>query len=119
MMKIRPAWIARSTVLAAAVMTAGSLAPATATAQVDGADAAALCTTSYPGVSGPDELSPCQWDMQVINALAAHGKATGLGVKVGVIDGGVDFTHPDLAGAIDRRPVVLLHLRHDADRRPG
>ena len=32
---------------------------------------------------------------------AAHATATGAGVKVGVIDGGVDFTHPDLAGAID------------------
>ena len=28
-------------------------------------------------------------------------RARGAGVKVGVIDGGVDFTHPDLAGAID------------------
>ena len=62
MMKIKPALIARSTVLAAAVMTAGSLAPATATAQVDGAAAAALCNTSYPGVTGPDQLSPCQWE---------------------------------------------------------
>src|SRR5262249_638329 len=60
-----------------------------------------LCATSYPGVTGPDQLSPCEWDMQVINAAAAHGKATGRGVRVGVIDGGVDFTHPDLAGAID------------------
>jgi subtilisin family serine protease len=39
--------------------------------------------------------------MEVINAGEAHATATGQGVKVGVIDGGVDFTHPDLAGAID------------------
>ena len=32
---------------------------------------------------------------------AAWAKATGAGVKVGVIDGGLEFTHPDLAGAID------------------
>ena len=31
----------------------------------------------------------------------SYAKATGLGVKVGVIDGGVDLTHPDLAGRID------------------
>jgi subtilisin family serine protease len=31
----------------------------------------------------------------------AWAAATGEGVTVGVIDGGVDFTHPDLAGAID------------------
>jgi subtilisin family serine protease len=37
----------------------------------------------------------------VINAGAAQATATGAGVTVGVIDGGVDFSHPDLAGAID------------------
>jgi subtilisin family serine protease len=82
------------------MLSTGSLAPAAA-APVDGTTAAARCTADYPGVTGPDQLSPCQWDMKVINALAAHEKATGLGVKVGVIDGGVDFKHPDLAGAID------------------
>lgn len=97
MTRIRTTWIASSTVLAAAMLSAGTLAAA----EVNGPTAAARCTTDYPGVTGPDQLSPCQWDMKVINALAAHPKATGLGVKVGVIDGGVDFTHPDLAGAID------------------
>ena len=103
MTRIKTVWIASSAVLAAAMLSAGSIAPAAADAQavIDGATAAALCFTSYPEVTGPDQLSPCQWDMEVINALAAHGTATGLGVKVGVIDGGVDFDHPDLAGAID------------------
>src|SRR5215207_8643041 len=77
-------------------------AGAATTAAIDGGDANTLCTTSYPGTSGPDQLSACQWDMGVINAGAdARAKATGKGVRVGVIDGGVDFTHPDLAGAID------------------
>jgi subtilisin family serine protease len=71
------------------------------TAAIDGATAAGLCTTAYPGTTGPDQLSPCQWDMTVIHAGEAHANATGDGVHVGVIDGGVDFTHPDLAGAID------------------
>ena len=71
------------------------------TAVIDGGAAKARCTLAYPGTSGPDQLSPCQWDMGVINAGDAQAKATGKGVKVGVIDGGVDFTHPDLAGAID------------------
>ena len=71
-------------------------------AVIDGATAAGRCTTSYPGGPfGPDQLSPCQWDMGKINSDASHTYATGAGVKVGVIDGGVDFTHPDLAGAID------------------
>ena len=71
-------------------------------AVIDGATASGLCSTSYPGGPfGPDQLSPCQWDMGVIHADAAHDYATGAGVRVGVIDGGVDFTHPDLAGGID------------------
>ncbi len=75
---------------------------ATTEAVIDGADGQARCTTSYPGVTGPDELSNCQWDMAKIDAGAAsRAIATGKGVRVGVIDGGVDFTHPDLAGGID------------------
>jgi lantibiotic leader peptide-processing serine protease len=76
-------------------------ASAESTAVIDGATAAGLCTTSYPGTTGPDQLSPCQWDMPVIHAGPAHAGGNGAGVKVGVIDGGVDFTHPDLTGAID------------------
>src|SRR5215475_8989093 len=103
MTRIRTSWITSSAVLATAMLWAGSILPAAAQTPVpvDGATAAGLCATAYPGVTGPDQLSPCQWDMQLINALAAHGKATGRGVRVGVIDGGVDFNHPDLAGAID------------------
>ena len=81
-----------------------SFVPASAntSAVIDGPAANALCITSYPGTSGPDQLSPCQWDMQAINTgAAAWAHATGKGVKVGVIDGGVDFSHPDLAGGID------------------
>jgi lantibiotic leader peptide-processing serine protease len=76
-------------------------APAATTAVIDGGTAATLCTTSYPGTTGPDQLSPCQWDMVDINAAAAHATATGNGVTVGIIDSGVDFTHPDLAGGIN------------------
>src|SRR4051794_30175881 len=82
----------------------GSVAAGSAAA-IDAGTAAGLCATSYPGTAGPDELSKCQWDMRVINATAATATvppaATGKGVRVGVIDGGVDFTHPDLAGGID------------------
>jgi subtilisin family serine protease len=39
--------------------------------------------------------------MQQIDTAAAHQSATGRGVRVGVIDGGVDLGHPDLAGGID------------------
>ncbi|MBI5029537.1 MAG: S8 family serine peptidase [Chloroflexi bacterium] len=77
-------------------------ASAGTTAAIDQATAAGLCTTAYPSApGGPDPLSPCQWDMAVIKAPQAQAKEKGGGVRVGVIDGGVDFTHPDLDGAID------------------
>ena len=102
-MKIKPFWILVLIVALTAPLFAGRVQPASAdsAAVIDGDTANARCQTSYPGTTGPDQLSSCQWDMAKINAGAAQAKATGEGVKVGVIDGGVDFTHPDLAGGID------------------
>lgn len=87
----------------AAQLFAGFARPAAASTEVliDESTAHTRCNTSYPGVNGSDPLSNCQWDMDRIQATLAHAQATGKGVKVGVIDGGIDFTHPDLAGAID------------------
>src|SRR5262245_5794948 len=91
--------------LAAAVLlvVVVQAAPASTTVLFDGAQANAMCTASYPGTSpGSDPLSPCQWDMRAINANGAtRAVEQGAGGKVGVIDGGIDFAHPDLAGAID------------------
>ena len=89
--------------LAAVVAVVGTFAFASiASAATPDGLARAQCLAAYAAPSGPDTLSPCQWDMQVINAgAAAHAVATGRGVKVGVIDGGIDFTHPDLLGGID------------------
>ena len=50
-------------------------------------------------VPNDEPLGACQWDMALINASndGSYGIATGDGVKVGVIDSGVDFFHPDIA----------------------
>jgi subtilisin family serine protease len=76
-------------------------ASAGSTAVIDGSTAAGLCAASYPATTDTDQLARCQWDMGVINATGARAVGKGKGVKVGVIDSGIDFTHPDLAGAID------------------
>ena len=94
----------RTAFVAAAVIALSGLAaaPAHSATVVDETTAHARCIAGYPGApSGPDPLSPCQWDMATIHAGAAWSTATGQGVRVGVIDGGVDLTHPDLTGAID------------------
>jgi len=77
----------------AGAATPGALSPA---------EASAGCEAFFGVAAGPEPLSACQWDMRTIHAGAASfANATGEGVSVGVIDGGVDFTHPDLVDNID------------------
>jgi subtilisin family serine protease len=60
-----------------------------------------ICNANYPavfGVPNGEPFGPCQWDMALINAGdESYAVATGAGVKVGVIDSGVDLGHPDIA----------------------
>ena len=49
-----------------------------------------------------EPLAQCQWDMALIHAdQATHARATGDGVRVGIIDSGVDLNHPDIAPNLD------------------
>lgn len=41
-----------------------------------------------------------QWALKALNAEKAWEKASGKGILVGVIDTGIDFLHPDLAGQL-------------------
>src|SRR4051794_22779358 len=58
-----------------------------------------------PSGHGPGEepLADLQWDMEMIGATpdAAQRRATGEGVDVGIMDTGIDATHPDLARNFD------------------
>lgn len=54
-------------------------------------------SAAKPGAEGPETFSHLQWDMEMINASDAHATATGDGVLVGIIDTGIDASHPDLA----------------------
>jgi lantibiotic leader peptide-processing serine protease len=71
-------------------------------------DAADMCATALAPVTGgaapsTEPLATCQWDMLQIHASTdgSYKVATGEGVRVGIIDGGVDITHPDVAPNLD------------------
>lgn len=51
-------------------------------------------TTGTPGAGDP--LSSYQWNMDLIRAPRAHAVGTGAGVRVGILDTGVDASHPDI-----------------------
>ena len=58
-------------------------------------------SNSVKPAPGTDSLTGYQWDMRMINAQTADGHVAteerGDGVLVGIIDTGVDGTHPDIA----------------------
>jgi subtilisin family serine protease len=69
-------------------------------------DLIARCSALYGadfGVPNSEPLGPCQWDMALINAgdNGSYQYAKGKGVTVGVLDSGVDFSHPDIAPNLD------------------
>ncbi|HEY6617134.1 MAG TPA: S8 family serine peptidase, partial [Vicinamibacterales bacterium] len=85
-------------------LTLGLITPARAATPgaLSPAQASAACQAFFGVAAGPEPLSACQWDMRTIEAGAAsYANATGSGVTVGVIDGGVDMTHPDLVANLD------------------
>ena len=60
-----------------------------------------------PPAPGGDSLSGLQWDMDQIQAPEAHAITDGSpSVIVGVLDSGIDYTHPDLAPNIDFADAV-------------
>jgi lantibiotic leader peptide-processing serine protease len=82
------------------------LAVPIALASASQSEIVAKCDSLFGGVfdvPNSEPLAACQWDMSIINAGSdtSYEHATGEGVKVGVIDSGVDFNHPDVAPNLD------------------
>lgn len=55
-------------------------------------------STWYPG----DPQLPSQWALAKLGAWQSWETARGSGVRVAVVDTGVDYLHPDLAGRVDQ-----------------
>ncbi len=71
----------------------------------------ALAVTCSPGmtnvkalkhVSGAMQEYPVPWGLKQIDADLAWEQSTGEGVKIGVLDTGIDSKHPDLKGRVKR-----------------
>lgn len=63
----------------------------------------ALVAAPVAAALGPnpnDPFFPKQWGMRLIGAPTAWATGTGQGVTIAVVDTGVDFGHPDLAGKL-------------------
>lgn len=88
-------------VLILAVSPVSSIALAAASTQ----ELVEICTELFAdifGVPNSEPLGVCQWNMALMNATEdTYQTATGEGVTVGIIDGGVDTGHPDIAPNLD------------------
>ena len=88
-----------------AFATAGNAStPAPTGTKLQAAEASACASLySVSSTTGPDPLGSCQWDMRAIGASPSGSYAVnqGAGVKVGVMDTGIDLTHGDIMPNVD------------------
>ena len=67
-------------------------------------------------VAPVDPLEVDQWDMSAIGAPEARELEDGDGVVVGVLDSGIDVSHPDLAGQVDASKSVGCAVNGQPDQ---
>jgi lantibiotic leader peptide-processing serine protease len=51
--------------------------------------------------AAPEPLAASQWNLSMLGAEQANQTATGEGVDVGIVDTGIDASHPDIAPNLD------------------
>jgi subtilisin family serine protease len=61
----------------------------------------AIALSATSAVASNDRYFDDQWNLTQLRAPEAWARSTGSGIKIGVVDGGIDAGHPDLAGKID------------------
>ncbi|MBC9819911.1 S8 family serine peptidase [Terrabacter sp. MAHUQ-38] len=100
---------------------------------IPSAEAAAICDDLWSGVfetPSSEPLAGCQWNMALIGADDdTRSRQAGAGVRVGIIDSGVDLTHPDVAPNLDINascsfvraddPAIVAGLADDSEAGGG
>lgn len=66
-----------------------------------GAVTALLVVAGLPVPAHADEIRDDQWMLNALDIERAHQETRGAGVTIGIVDSGVDATHPDLKGNVE------------------
>lgn len=79
----------------------------------------ATLTTDSSTISASDPYRPLQRNLDMMDVAGAHLWSRGEGVRVAIIDTGIDASHPDLAGRVAKQENFVDGAKVNARERHG
>jgi len=79
----------------------------------------ATLTTDSSAISASDPYRPLQRNLDMMDVAGAHHWSRGEGVRVAIIDTGIDASHPDLAGRVVKQENFVDGGKINARERHG